>query len=708
MPDSVPAADRRDRWEASAGQTDFPYQFLIFAAGDLRVERLRDGATTELVLDVDYTVTGVGDPQGGLVKLTAGAEDGDIIAIASDQTSERTTAFTDSGGFRATSVDREYDRLWIAIQQLEEKLARQVRAPITDPKGLEYRLPPGSERANKWLRFDENGLPAAAALLVESGSYVVETRAEIASRSFPLEQDAIDTIGYNAASDGGGGIYVKRTVEPSHSGKVQSADGAWWELISPIVSDAAFGGSSTDRIAFQEATRLGIDKQVYGNVVHPAAGLQISSFLTSENPFSVQTTELQAAVDELLSNSRYYFLDLEGRIVTIDHEIVVDENKASGFRLPVTITNGCINADPNFTANAHDAAFVALNSATGGGAQFVRFTDLVLKLGDHTSGVLFEGGQFQCWVHRCHIDEPKAFGVKLTDGGGGLWVKHCDISKSEFNVLQANKTAIGIDLEDAGQDCKITDNIIRYMKTAIQWSDGSVIFTNNHVFSGVTDATQNPQDHGPNILVSARCTSIIANNYIDNGWLEVRETFNINNEFQGYLTVTGNIFTMANAKSTVGHIVWRPNVGGRKLNKINITNNQFRAFLGTGETTKVKPFIVDNTDGGDIASAGPHQDVVIKNNWFWGDIFPQSFQPEVMIELDGSTIYDVDLTENAPFGVHLCNTVQSIAVRANLNSPGGVWFNRTGGFTGNVRLENAITGGTVVAIFDGNTTSAFS
>jgi hypothetical protein len=153
---SLPANPRRDRYVANNGQTVFPYTFRIFAATDLVVERLRGTTTTTLQLNVDYTVSGVGNDTGGNVTLTQGAEQDDIIAIVSNQPNQRSTDFTESGDFRAAALNAEFDRIWIGIQQLAQDLSRQITRPLSDPTAS-YVLPPAAVRANKYLAFAADG-----------------------------------------------------------------------------------------------------------------------------------------------------------------------------------------------------------------------------------------------------------------------------------------------------------------------------------------------------------------------------------------------------------------------------------------------------------------------------------------------------------------------------------------------------------------------
>jgi hypothetical protein len=153
---TLPANTRRDRYVASDGQTVFPYTFRIFAAADLVVERLRGNVTTTLQLTTHYTVSGIGDDAGGNVTLTQGAEAGDIIAIVSNQPNQRSTDFTESGDFRAAALNAEFDRIWIAVQQVSQDVSRQITRPLSDPTAS-YVLPPAGVRANKYLAFASDG-----------------------------------------------------------------------------------------------------------------------------------------------------------------------------------------------------------------------------------------------------------------------------------------------------------------------------------------------------------------------------------------------------------------------------------------------------------------------------------------------------------------------------------------------------------------------
>lgn len=92
---------------------------------------------------------------------------------------------------------------------------------------------PGDELlARRGLGFVR--VPAAAGGLFD-------TRAELAASSVADGLTHVRTAGYATVGDGGGALYKRAVSEPAHAGKVQSADGVWWELAETVVHPRMFG-----------------------------------------------------------------------------------------------------------------------------------------------------------------------------------------------------------------------------------------------------------------------------------------------------------------------------------------------------------------------------------------------------------------------------------------------------------------------------------
>jgi hypothetical protein len=146
----------------------FSFTFKVFSASDLDVIRLNSstGVETTLVLTTDYTVTLNGNQNtnpGGSVTLVAGAlASGFTLTITSDIANLQPTDLTNQGGFYPEVITDSLDRATIQIQQMFEDVGRSLKGPISDGS-LNMELPTSAIRASKFLYFDSNGLPSAAA-----------------------------------------------------------------------------------------------------------------------------------------------------------------------------------------------------------------------------------------------------------------------------------------------------------------------------------------------------------------------------------------------------------------------------------------------------------------------------------------------------------------------------------------------------------------
>lgn len=68
-----------------------------------------------------------------------------------------------------------------------------------------------------------------------------DTRAAAIAATIPATVNAVRLAGYSAAGDGGAALYKRVGSQPSHDGKFQSADGAWWESAERAPNAHQFG-----------------------------------------------------------------------------------------------------------------------------------------------------------------------------------------------------------------------------------------------------------------------------------------------------------------------------------------------------------------------------------------------------------------------------------------------------------------------------------
>lgn len=221
----------RDQYTATSGQTVFPYTFEIFDKDDVVVIQ----NSTTLAEGTNYTVSGVGNNNGGNITLTVGATAGDTITVYRDMAYQRLTDYQTSGDFLAQEVNDDFDRLWLAVQQNEEVDSRAVRKPITDADSVNMELPAAATRASKLLGFDASGNVStvattagdASSMIYQAGytgsvQRTVENKLDeaVSVKDFGAKGDGStdDTAAFNLAiASGAGAIYI-----PSGTYKVSS------------------------------------------------------------------------------------------------------------------------------------------------------------------------------------------------------------------------------------------------------------------------------------------------------------------------------------------------------------------------------------------------------------------------------------------------------------------------------------------------------
>jgi hypothetical protein len=240
----VSSTTPRIAYTATAAQTTFTVPFVFFADSNLKV--YQNG--TLLTLSTHYTVTGVESATGGSITLVTGATVGDEIMIARDVPIEQTTHIPPTGQLDIAAINIQFSKLIAIDQQLHNEFQRSLHFPADDSTISGEFLSPG-DRANKLLGFDSDGgiVFVTGPNFVDStftGAADVDSRATAQVTTFPISTNIIRTGGYAVPGDGGDALYKKVVSQPSHDGKFQSADGAWWEIVFSAagVDIRCFGG----------------------------------------------------------------------------------------------------------------------------------------------------------------------------------------------------------------------------------------------------------------------------------------------------------------------------------------------------------------------------------------------------------------------------------------------------------------------------------
>lgn len=140
---TVLSATNRNDYVGTGTTGPFAYTFKIFADTDL-VVTVRDlgGIETTLVLNSDYTVTGVGTATGGNVTLLLALTSGYALTVRRVRPVLQSTDLRNQGRYYPDTVEDCFDRGTMVDQQLDEELSGTVRlAETVNPATFDPTLP---------------------------------------------------------------------------------------------------------------------------------------------------------------------------------------------------------------------------------------------------------------------------------------------------------------------------------------------------------------------------------------------------------------------------------------------------------------------------------------------------------------------------------------------------------------------------------------
>ncbi|KNC88976.1 phage tail fiber protein [Trabulsiella odontotermitis] len=121
---SVPDQTPYDIYNANGLTTVFPFEFYIIAASDIQVSI--DG---EVVIS-GYSVSGTGNVGGGDITFLTAPAAGSVVMLERVVPTYRLTDYQDNGDLLADTVNKDFDRLWMAIQRSFLYLGLALRRPL--------------------------------------------------------------------------------------------------------------------------------------------------------------------------------------------------------------------------------------------------------------------------------------------------------------------------------------------------------------------------------------------------------------------------------------------------------------------------------------------------------------------------------------------------------------------------------------------------
>lgn len=146
---TVPVQDTFTAAIANGLTTVFPYGFKITDAADLEVSL--DGVVTT----IGFTVSGVGESSGNVTFSVAPAN-GTKVLLSLNPILRRTTDIQQFGDWMASVVNKEFDRIWLALQKQKQNDTRSIKMPIDTPTDQSI-IEDAAGRARKLIGFDALG-----------------------------------------------------------------------------------------------------------------------------------------------------------------------------------------------------------------------------------------------------------------------------------------------------------------------------------------------------------------------------------------------------------------------------------------------------------------------------------------------------------------------------------------------------------------------
>jgi hypothetical protein len=200
--------------------SSFSYTFRIVDKQQLTVYETTDtGFQTLLTVDTNYTVSGIGNDNGGTITLVAGALPVNYkIYIRSNYKNTQLTSFSSQGAFFPELHEDAMDKLTFLVQQDADRVLRSIRLSDSDLSGTLTLLADVDIRKNTALGFDNSG---AIQYLTTTNLFVNPSFKNIEATTLSMSLntkksylvgDVVDTIGHHTGTVGGGTYDVVSTI----------------------------------------------------------------------------------------------------------------------------------------------------------------------------------------------------------------------------------------------------------------------------------------------------------------------------------------------------------------------------------------------------------------------------------------------------------------------------------------------------------------
>lgn len=311
-------------YNANGLTTVFPFEFYIISASDIQITMNGEVVTS------GYTVSGVGNVGGGDVVFLTPPANGTVVMLERVVPTYRLTDYQDNGDLLADTVNKDFDRLWMAIQRYGIHLGLALRRPLFGgPFNAEgYRIENLADPVNnqdaatkkyvesvslaKTLRVPESYVGVVPAVDARANRLLAFSSSGDPIAVLPESGSAADVMIQLASAEDGKGDALIGMKQPLHGAASRTVHDKLLETIS--IRDFGAIGDGTLHPLSERYSTLAEAQAVY-------------PFVTSLDQ-SIDYAAVQAAINEAISNKKSLKVT-SGNFYSSDPLIIKVENHYS-------------------------------------------------------------------------------------------------------------------------------------------------------------------------------------------------------------------------------------------------------------------------------------------------------------------------------------------------------------------------------------------
>lgn len=183
---------------------------------------------------------------------------------------------------------------------------------------------------NGFASLDESGQVPSSQLgnVVGLDKYDYSSKASVEASPVPNTMTYLRIAGYYSAGDGGGAIYKRSASQPTHSGKIQSQDGSWWEIAERTLNFRMFGakgdGAVDDSTSIQACLNAASSLSIARVELYGGGEFLYGATLTIPNKIII-TGDKKTSLKKAASSN---FQIIMGQFSSL-YNIVIDGNRSN-------------------------------------------------------------------------------------------------------------------------------------------------------------------------------------------------------------------------------------------------------------------------------------------------------------------------------------------------------------------------------------------